>query len=192
MTKAKSEVNVYLEHEFVNRGEETPDLESVLRPFVRQPFGYDVDEASQVSGLDCSVLPSRTKQEFAEEVDINTIVRRFGITGEVPQGVSQVMDGDFLAVTDFQGAMDMIVRAREMFDAMPADVRAEFHNDPAEFLEFTSKDENKARAIELGLVRPEVVEAALAEAKAAKAKELSAAVEAEIARRGAASGPVST
>lgn len=154
----------YKEHEFVNR--EDP------------------------KGLDCSVLPSRTKQEFAEEVDINTIVRRFGLTGELPVGVPQVMQGDFTTVMDFRGAMDMIVKAREMFDAMPAEVRAEFSNDPAEFLAFTSDEKNRARAMELGLVRPEVVEAAMAQAKAAKAKELADAVAAELEKRKA--GTVST
>lgn len=106
--------------------------------------------------LDCSVLPSRTSQEFAEEVDINTIARRFNLTGELPSNVPQVLQGDFEGVTDFQSAMNLIVQARESFAAMPAHVRAEFHNDAHEFLEFTSDPANYGRAEELGLVRPEV------------------------------------
>lgn len=152
---------------------------------------HEVVNGDSGKGLDCSVLPSRAKQEFAEEVDINTIVRRFGLTGELPVGVPQVMQGDFTTVMDFRGAMDMIVKAREMFAEMPAEVRAEFDNDPAKFLDFTSDPKNKDRAIELGLVRPEVVEAAMAQAKAAKAKELADAVAAELAKQKAA-GTVST
>lgn len=153
---------------------------------------HEVVNGDSGEGLDCSVLPSRTKQEFAEEVDINTIVRRFGLTGELPTNVPQVMVGDFTQVIDFQSAMDLLVRTREMFDAMPADVRTRFDNKPEKFLEFTSDERNRDEAIRLGLVRPEAVEAAMAKAKAAKEAEISSAVEAELARRRALSGPGST
>lgn len=134
------------------------------------------------TGLDCSVLPSRTQQQFAEEVDINTIVRRFGLTGELPENVPAVLQGDFEGVHDFQSAMNLVVAARESFDAMPAAVRAEFLNDPQRFLEFVSDSNNFARAAELGLVRPEVIQERASKA-AQDAKE---ALDAEIARRMAA------
>lgn len=181
----------YKEHEVVN---ETGAREFDVK--FRQPFAYDVDFASDISGLDCSVLPSRTQQHFAEEVDINTIVKRFGLTGELPSGVPHVLQGDFTNVVDFQSAMDIVVRAREAFMEQPASVRARFDNDPQKFLAFTSDRENLDEAIKLGLVRSESVQARATEVAAARQKEIDAAVALELAARqkaaGAATGPGST
>lgn len=152
-------------------------------PVVRQPFMYDSDAVSEETGLDCSDVQSRTQQHFAEEVDINTIVRRFGLTGELPENVPHILQGDFTNVVDFQSAMDMVVAAREAFDAQPAAVRARFDNDPQKFLDFTSRKENLDEAIKLGLVREESVQARAKELSDARAKEIAAAVELELAAR---------
>lgn len=120
--------------------------------FIRSEFNYDMFVASEETGLDCSVMPSMTKQSFAEEADINTIVRRFGLSGQLPANVRMPVNGDFTNVPDFRTAMDLIVAARESFDAMPANVRARFHNDAAEFVDFCSDEKNRDEAIKLGLV----------------------------------------
>lgn len=57
--------------------------------FLRAPFNYDTDKASLEAGSSRPIDPDTgeiiddgmTQQSFAEEVDINTIVRRFGLTG---------------------------------------------------------------------------------------------------------------
>lgn len=143
----------------------------------------DFVNVDDVGGLDCSVLPSRTAQEFAVEVDINTIAERYRLTGELPQNVPQVLQGDFEEVTDFQTAMNLIVAARESFQAMPAAIRSRFDNDAQKFLDFTSDPKNFDTASELGLVRPEVIEARAVEAAAKRKAELDAAVAAELATR---------
>lgn len=120
---------------------------------VRQPFGYDVDMASYESGLECLDV-SLAKQSFAEEVDINTIVRRFGLTGQLPVGMRAPTYGDFTGVIDFQTAMNAVALANEAFDALPAEVRVRFHNDPQEFVVFCSDERNRAEAEKLGLVVP--------------------------------------
>lgn len=135
------------------------------------------------AGVDCSVLPSRAAQEFREEVDINTIAERYRLTGELPENVPMVMQGDFDEVTDFQSAMNLIVAARESFGAMPAAVRAQFHNDAQEFLDFTSNPENFDQAVKLGLVRPEVAAARAEKAAAERKAEMDAAVAAAVAAR---------
>ena len=125
--------------------------------FVRSgfPFNYDADLASDESGLFCGDV-SRAKQSFAEEVDINTIVRRFHLTGELPSDVRVPQYGDFEAVFDFHSAMNVVAEAREAFDRMPADVRARFHNEPQEFLTFVLDEQNRAEAVKLGVVvKPE-------------------------------------
>lgn len=143
--------------------------------FVRSAYNYDTDEASFETGLDCAFdldemtgelreCPSKTKQSFKEECDINTIVRRFGLTGELPSNVRMPQYGDFEEVMDYHTAMNAIRAAQESFQAMPAEVRARFGNDPGRFVDFCSDEANREEARKLGLLRP-------GEAPAAKAPE---------------------
>ena len=118
---------------------------------VRAPFNYDADQASLDSGIACED-PSLAHQSFAEDADINTIVRRFGLTGELPSGVVAPVYGDFSGVVDFHSAMNAIAKANESFDAMPAEVRYRFGNDPGRFVEFCSDPANQVEAENLGLV----------------------------------------
>lgn len=121
--------------------------------FVRSAHNYDVDAASNESAIRCED-DSRTHQSFAEECDINTIVRRFGVTGELPD-VRMPTYGDFIEVTDFQSAMNAVVAARESFDLLPANVRAEFRNDPGLFVDFCSDEKNAERMAQMGLLSEE-------------------------------------
>lgn len=128
-------------------------------PFVRSAYNYDMNQAGDESGLKCED-PSLTKQSFLEESDINTIVRKFGVTGDMPSNVRMPTYGDFTTVHDFKSAMDSIALANESFDQMPAEVRARFHNDPQEFLQFCSDENNRQEAERLGLVSAEALKKA--------------------------------
>lgn len=114
---------------------------------------YDSDAASLLSGYVCHT-PSRTQQSQAEDTDINVIVKRFGITGQLPTGVRVPQFGDFIGVSDFREAMDAIVLAERSFAAMPSDVRLRFANDPQLFLEFCSDEANLPEMRRLGLAVP--------------------------------------
>ncbi len=105
------------------------------------------------SALECKD-ESRTNQSQAEEADINTIVRRFGVTGMLPQGVRAPTYGDFTGVGDFRDALEAIRAAERSFSQMPADVRARFANDPASFVDFCSNPENIDEMRKLGLAVP--------------------------------------
>lgn len=131
--------------------------------FLRSAYNYDREAASDETGVDCSRVvdvetgefvetPSMTKQSFAEECDINTIVKRFGLTGQLPQNVRMPTFGDFAYVPDFHSAMNAIREANESFMEMPADVRARFGNDAGAFVAFCSDDRNRDEAVRLGLV----------------------------------------
>lgn len=122
-------------------------------PFQRTQYNYDMNKAGDESGLKCED-PSLTHQSFADEVDINTIVRRFNLTGQLPTNVHMPTYQDFEGIFDYHTAMNAIAQAHESFDTMPADVRARFHNDPAEFIDFCSNTANREEAIKLGLVAP--------------------------------------
>lgn len=124
------------------------------RVFLRTPFNYNMNTAGDESGLHCTDK-TRTQQHFAEEVDINTIVRRFNLTGELPKDIRMPVFQDFTDIYDFHSAMNAVTQAREAFDKMPASVRTRFHNDAAEFVQFCTNDENLGEARKMGLVPPE-------------------------------------
>lgn len=123
---------------------------------IRKRYGYDTHAVSFATGLaiEDNEENNRTKQEFAEEVDINTLLRRFNITGQLPENVRMPTYGDFTDVYDFHTAANAIAEAREAFEQMPADVRYRFNNDPAQFVAFCDNEDNRAEAEKLGLVDP--------------------------------------
>lgn len=123
--------------------------------FVRNPYNYDADKVSLETGLTCKDK-TLTQQHFKDECDINVIVERFGLTGEMPQVLNMPTYGDFTGIFDFQSAMNTVRQAEEAFMTLPANMRARFHNQPHELLEFLNDDNNKDEAIKLGLVnKPE-------------------------------------
>lgn len=130
--------------------------------FVRSRYNYDMGEVSKDTGLSM-VDPStgeldvgRTQQEFAEETDINEIVRRFGLTGQLPDSPRLPQYGDFTDVTDFSSAMLAVRKAEEGFMELPAELRARFANDPQRLMEFLADEANRDEAVKLGLVNAEV------------------------------------
>lgn len=134
-------------------------MAKIVPPFVRSPYNYDVMAASDECALAC-LDESLAVQAERDECDINTIVRRFGLTGELPSGVAAPTYGDFTGVRDFKSAVDAVRSASESFMEMPPEIRSRFDNDPQKFVEFCSDDKNRAEAVKLGLVFEEPVAAA--------------------------------
>lgn len=123
----------------------------MTKHFVRSPYNYDRDQASRESGLECKDK-SLARQEFAEESNINYIADRYGLTGEMPQVLRLPAYGDFTGIFDFQSAQNQVRQAMEGFMTLPAKLRARFHNNPQELLEFLGDPENRPEAERLGLV----------------------------------------
>jgi len=122
--------------------------------FLRTPYNYDVDAVSDLTGLECKD-PSLAQQHMKEETDINYIVERFGVTGQLPEAPVRVPTyGDFTGTNDYRTALDIVLAADDAFMQLPANVRERFHNDPAELVDFVSDLNNRSEAIELGLVPP--------------------------------------
>lgn len=122
--------------------------------YVRAPGQYDVDAASEASGLVCDD-PSLAVQSEREDADINTIVRRFGLTGTIPEGLTPPTFGDFTGIDDFQTALNAVNQARDLFMQVPADIRGRFENDPQKFVEFCSDEKNIPEMRKMGLAIPE-------------------------------------
>lgn len=80
---------------------------------------------------------SVVQQQFADEVDVNTIVRRFGLAE--PPVVAQGVYGDFTGITDYESAVAAVETAQANFMRLPAAARDKFGNDPARFLDYAMR-----------------------------------------------------
>ena len=123
--------------------------------FLRTPYNYDLDAASNESGLHCEDA-TLTQQHFKDECDINNILRQFNVTGLLPESALSPRYGDFTGITDYHSALNQVIAAEDEFMRLPADLRARFENDPAQLIEFLDNSDNKDEAIKLGLVNPPV------------------------------------
>jgi phage internal scaffolding protein len=126
--------------------------------FLRTPYNYDKDAASNESGLHCEDA-SLAQQHFKEECDINTILQKFNITGLLPESPLSPRYGDFTGISDYHTAMNRVIAAQDEFEALPAQIRARFGNDPAQLIEFLENSDNRPEAEELGLVEKATAEA---------------------------------
>lgn len=97
---------------------------------------------------------SRTQQQFVEECNINTIVKRFGLTGTVPVPRKLPTYGDFSGVIDYQTALNSVLQAEESFSSVPSEIRRRFDNDPQKFLDFVVNPDNMDELRKLGLASP--------------------------------------
>lgn len=131
-------------------------MKKMEMPFLRTPFNYDRDLASEESGLKC-LDDSLTQQQFKDEADINTIVDRFMKSGVMPTPATMPQYLDIEGNFDYQTAMNYVRAADENFMRMDAKVRARFNNSPQEFLDFFANPDNKEEAIRLGLLVPQAV-----------------------------------
>lgn len=120
-------------------------------PFVRNPYNYDKDEASINDALLCQDV-SLAQQHMKDECDINVIIEKFGITGQLPESPVSPQYGDFSGVTDYHSALNQINATMDDFMALPAKLRVRFDHDPVKLLEFLQNDQNRDEAIHLGLI----------------------------------------
>lgn len=121
--------------------------------FFRTPYNYDADEVSRETAT-VFEDESLAVQSERDECDINTIVHRFGLTGTLPTGVRAPMVGDFVGISSYQEALHAVMSADSSFAEMPAEVRAEFGNNPGAFVDFCSDPKNLPRLRDLGLAPP--------------------------------------
>lgn len=122
--------------------------------FLRTPYNYDMDAASYRSGL-VTPEPSLAVQSERDDADINTIVARFGLTGQMPTNLRVPTYGDFTGVADMRDALEAIHYANEAFMQLPAPVRARFNHDAASFVDFCSNPANLPEMKSMGLTAPE-------------------------------------
>ncbi|QCQ84684.1 internal scaffolding protein [Blackfly microvirus SF02] len=109
--------------------------------------------------LDCSDLPSLTRQEFADDCDINNLMAQYEKTGVINHfNNGEPRYYDFEEMPDLQNSLHILKDATTAFMSLPAHVRKEFDNDPTQFIEFASDPKNLDKMREYGLAAPAPVE----------------------------------
>lgn len=98
---------------------------------------------------------SRTQQHFREQTDINKIMSKAEKTGMIPVNRMNPKYGDFSDGRTYHESMVRISEIEQEFDKMPAEIKKRFSQNPAEIIDFLSKEENREEAIELGLIEKE-------------------------------------
>lgn len=121
----------------------------------RHQYDLDRDEGEGDLCVLISDVPSLTQQQFAQDADLNVLAKRFGVKdGSVLPAA--VVDpryyGDVSEIPDLRTALDRVRDASDRFAALPAQLRARFHNRPDLLHEFVSKPENAEEAVRLGLL----------------------------------------
>lgn len=98
-------------------------------------------------------------QSFRDECDINNIMLRSMQTGslvdpaQVARATRMPMYEDVSAMPEsFMDAQVYVMEASAMFDELPSGVRQKFGNNVQKLLEFLADKNNRAEAVELGLI----------------------------------------
>lgn len=100
----------------------------------------------------CLAEEDLTVQGDKDEADINVMLKRFGVTGQIRTVDRQALQGDFSDAPDLQTALNRVRAAEREFLNLPAELRAKLNNDPSQVEGWLSQDENRDEAIRLGLV----------------------------------------
>lgn len=105
-----------------------------------------------VSSVRVLVSPSRTRQEFKRECDINYVLARVGagLQQLVPPEASYVDVSEI--PTDYQECLATIADTAERFAALPSSLRERFENNPGNLLAFLADESNRSEAEALGLI----------------------------------------
>lgn len=120
-------------------------IERVFNIEGRNPTAGEINFAGQISA---------TSQEFLEDCDLNNIMKRYVSRGILPSGnPKRPLYGDFMNVGDFLDAQQRFLSAREQFLTLPARLRHQLNNSPAEFLVWIADPANRKHAESLGLIQ---------------------------------------
>lgn len=96
--------------------------------------------------------PSKTQQEFRDECNIKTIVRKAMMTGQgLPKPTTKGFFGEFIGI-DFQDMQNTLTKAQQAFMTLPAAIRRRFNNNPGQLIDFIEDNQNYEEAVKLGLI----------------------------------------
>lgn len=82
-----------------------------------------------------------SKQEFREAADINFIVRKYRMTGQLDAMTrGEVVFGDDAGYKTYADAYAALEKAKEQFLKLPPEIRLELGNDPGRYRELSSEE----------------------------------------------------
>jgi phage internal scaffolding protein len=108
----------------------------------------------------------RAQQQFKDDADINTIMRKFQKTGVIDHVSRYQPEYGFASPMTLHESMNIVKNAETMFADLPSSVRNRFENSPLAFLEFVQDGKNYEEAKSLGLELAPGVEPIVAEGTA--------------------------
>lgn len=119
---------------------------------------HDFRKSNTVDHSFATTGPSLTRQEFAEECDINVLMARYD--SAIGGGPNNLPPADAIHYVDWTTApstlleyMDLMRESERAFMMLPAVVRKEFENDPVQFCDFASDPENLPQMATWGLAK---------------------------------------
>lgn len=98
--------------------------------------------------------PSKTKQSFASETDINVIMAKYKNTGQMPVLNNRSPSYGYAPAIDFREALELVDKISENFDKLPSEIRQRFDYNPEEFLAYVEDPVNAEELREMGLFPP--------------------------------------
>lgn len=86
---------------------------------------YRQDAVSHAAGTDCSTMESMTREEFAEDTKVDTILRRYGV---IPPSQRELQFADVDYDVDFLRGINASREAADAWSKIPAEVRAHYRD----------------------------------------------------------------
>jgi hypothetical protein len=107
-----------------------------------------------------NTAPSLTQQSFADDANLQKVLEKWGVTdGALPPYAPDLnYFGDFSDVPEYRDALENTRVANERFNALPAEIRSYFNNNPLTLYKWVNDPENWDEAVELGLLHKTAVE----------------------------------
>jgi len=115
------------------------------------------------------------QQQFKDDADINSIMKRFQKTGAIDHVAKHQPQYGVSTPQSLHEAMNIVTKAESMFADLPSSLRRRFNGSAAEMLEFVQNPENEEEAKKLGLALSDKAAAKAAEIREAAAASESAA-----------------
>lgn len=141
-------------HRLTNAG--VIDMAKTERPLYSLEFPHATHDFYKPVAADLTTItdwsPSLTRQEFAEESDINTIMARYEQQPWPLKPLTEEAFVDFTEIPDnLLDTLTQLEAAKDSFMRLPAKVRREFDNDPLSFVAFASDPNHLDQMREWGL-----------------------------------------
>lgn len=100
---------------------------------------------------------SLVKQEFANDADINKLLKRFtpeDLAAQSAAAMAAAQFTDCTKISSLHDAFEFTQASMDAFNKLPADLRMRFNNSPADLARFYKNPSNEDEARELGLLPP--------------------------------------